>query len=371
MVPFRTIPVLAAAVALWMSLPARAQVMRLPPTDVGLESFPVRAAATLPGEPSPVPSPIPTPQLQPAYPPCAPGPAAIPRQQPYWPQGPSCQVQPGFPPDVWIDPDTPRDARQTFFQKLLFDETWLARLGSGGFGTDDVQLRTVLAMPFPTRRAPLVITPGFAAHFLDGPAGVDVPPRVYDAYAEFAWLPWITNRLRGDLTVTPGVYSDFAGDHSKAFRPTGHGAAFYTLTPSLRVVMGAAYLNRKGVEVLPIAGITWHPSEDSRFDLVFPKPKIARRLAGSFNRPGDVEWWAYVSGELGGGSWAFEQTSGGEDVFNYSDYRVMLGIEWKTFAGLSGRIETGYVFGRKIEFDSGLPTVFPSDTVMLRGALSY
>jgi hypothetical protein len=58
-------------------------------------------------------------------------------------------------------------------------------------------------------------------------------------------------------------------------------------------------------------------------------------------------------------------------VFSYRDYRVMLGLERKVYYGLSSRFEVGYVFGRRLEFQSGLPDITPTDTVLLRGSLSY
>ena len=41
---------------------------------------------------------------------------------------------------------------------------------------------------------PLLITPGFAFNWLEGPIGpdADLPPRVYDAYLDAAWYPRFT-----------------------------------------------------------------------------------------------------------------------------------------------------------------------------------
>jgi hypothetical protein len=285
------------------------------------------------------------------------------------------------PQAVEDDPDAPRDSRNSAFQKLFLTDTWLARLGGNGLGMDDLEAGTVWGMPFPTRAWPLLVTPGFTAHFLDGPAGVDLPPRVYDAYTEFRWLPRVTPRFRADLGVTPGYYSDFQHGSRDALRITGWGAAIWQWTPKMKLVLGASYLDRHDVAVLPIVGLVWNPSDEWNLNMVFPKPKLARRIAANGRIypprfPGDafcpeVQYWAYISGELGGGIWAFEHTGGGEDVFSYRDYRVMLGVERKALFGLASRLEVGYVFGRKIEFQSDLPDVLPSDTVMVRGGLTY
>lgn len=274
-------------------------------------------------------------------------------------------------PAVEQDPDMPRGSRQGVFQKVTLTDTWLARTGLSGFGMNDAELTTVWGVPCPTRSWPLVITPGFAVHNLDGPAGAGLPPRVYDAYTEFRWIPRFCSQFRADVAVTPGVYSDFEHSNSHALRITGYGSGIWTWCPQLKIVLGAAYLDRRDVSVLPIGGFIWKPSEETEFRLVFPQPKIARRIYWTGAYLPDVENWVYVSGELGGGIWAFQRPDATEDVFSYRDYRLMLGLERKVIGGLSSLFEVGYVFGRKIEFDSTGARIYPTDTVLLRGGLRY
>ena len=283
-------------------------------------------------------------------------------------------LTPGCVPEASVveqDPDMPRDSRPGAFQKVNFTNTWLARMGNNGFGMDDMELSTVWGLPCPTRSWPLVITPGFAVHYLDGPAGANLPPRVYDAYTEFRWIPRLCQQLRADVAVSPGVYSDFEHSSSQSLRITGYGSGIWTWSPTLKIVLGAAYLDRRDVAILPIGGFIWKPCEETEFRLVFPQPKIARRIywTGAYNP--DIENWVYVAGELGGGSWAVQQPGPTEDVFTYRDYRLLLGTERKVSRGLCSQFEVGYIFGRKIEFDSSGARIYPGDTVLLRGGLRY
>ena len=269
------------------------------------------------------------------------------------------------------EPGLPRDARPGMFQKLIFDGTWLAPGGSRGLGIGDVQLRCVLALPLPSRESPLIITPGFAVHYLDGPAGVDLPPRLYDAYTQFRWMSQLSPRLGVDLAVTPGVYSDFEQNSDDALRITGHGIGAWTINPNLKMVLGASYLDRPDIDVLPIGGLIWTPREDVRFELIFPHPRIARRvyLCGAY---GDqLQDWAYLAAEFGGDAWAIARTGGGNDIVILRDYRIIFGVERKVIGGLDGRLEIGYVFGRKIEYAGTTPDFEPTNTVMLRGGLTY
>lgn len=257
------------------------------------------------------------------------------------------------------------------FQKLIFDGEWLARGGNNGFGLSNMQLRTVLALPIPSREYPLIITPGFAVYDLDGPESQDLPPQVYDAYIQFRWMRRLSPRLGIDLAVTPGVFSDFQQSNDDSFRITGHGVAAWDWTPALKIVLGAAYIDRRTTDVLPVCGAIWTPHDDARFELVFPHPRIARRiyLFGAYSE--DVQDWIYVAGELGGGTWAIERTTGLGDVIDYTDYRVFLGMERKVIGGPDARVEVGYVFGRELRSDGPTPDLEPADTIMLRGGLTY
>ncbi len=70
-------------------------------------------------------------------------------------------------------------------------------------------------------------------------------------------------------------------------------------------------------------------------------------------------------------AWAIADPPGGAEQVVLSDYRLILGLERKVAGGLSSRVEVGYVFGRRIQYSSGTPDFYPTDTVMLRGGLTY
>jgi len=269
------------------------------------------------------------------------------------------------------EPRLPPGVRNGVFQKVLFDATWLAPGGPNGMGTNDLQLQSIFALPCPTRDSPLVITPGFAVHYLQGPQYSDLPPRLYDSYVDFRWLSQVTPTLGLDLAITPGVFSDFNQESSKAFRLQGHGAAAWTWNETTKFVLGAAYLDRPDVELIPIGGVIWTPSSDLKFDLIFPHPRISRRIYWSGQSGDGVQDWAYIAGEFTGDAWAIRRSDGLDDQVVISDYRLVFGMERKVLNGLSSRFEIGYVFGRRIKYRSDTPDFHPSDTVMLRGGLTY
>jgi hypothetical protein len=272
--------------------------------------------------------------------------------------------------DLPEQPHRPPDARPGMFQKLIFTGAWLARGPGDDFGTSDLELKSVLALPIPSREYPLIVTPGFGVHYLDGPISRDLPARVYDAYGQIRWMRRLGPQLGIDLAVTQGVFSDFEHGDGTGYRITGHGVAAWTCRPTLKIVLGAAYIDRFSTDVLPVCGLVWTPHDDVKFDLVFPHPRIARRIYLSGLYDDDVQDWLYVAGELGGGTWAIAQ-GGDSQMIDYTDYRLFLGIQRKVLGGLDTHLEIGYVFQRKIRFETATPEFRPGDTVMLRGGLTY
>jgi hypothetical protein len=110
----------------------------------------------------------------------------------------------------------------------------------------------------------------------------------------------------------------------------------------------------------------WRPNDDTRGDLVFPSPKLAHRLTTI----GLTQWWGYVAGEFGGGTWSVERASGTGDTADYSDLRLLGGLEWVHGSGAKFHCEIGYVFGRKVRFAGG-PDFQPTDTLLLRAGFAY
>ena len=275
------------------------------------------------------------------------------------------------PVDPTDEPQLPPGVRNGVFQKILFDATWLAPGGWNGMGVNVLELESIFALPCPTIDSPLLITPGFAAYYLDGPRRAELPPRLYEAYAQFRWLSQLNPKLGLDLAITPGVYSDFQQETSDSFRLTGHAATAWTWSDRAKLVLGAAYLNRPDAGVIPVGGVVWTPNDDVKFDLVFPHPRVSRRMRWAWNEREDAQDWIYIAGEFAGDAWAIRRTDGVDDQVVLSDYRVILGVERKIVGGLSSHVEVGYVFSRRIRYSSGLPEYWPTDTVMLRGGLMY
>lgn len=235
-------------------------------------------------------------------------------------------------------------------------------------GTESLGITSIEAkQSFKFSRWPfLFVTPRAGIHFVSAPASTDLPQDLYDFSLDTtAFIP-INDRWTIQLAAVPSVFSDLKATQH-AFRMMGRGLVFYRWSQELQLAGGFVYLDRQDIVALPAAGFIWSPTDDVKFDIMFPRPRIGYRYTHNEER----ERWVYATGELGGGSWAFQRTNGTDDVATYNDLQLLLGIENKTPAGVSWQFEAGYVFNRRLEYLSTPGEIDYPSTAVLRVILSY
>ena len=332
-----------------------------------------------------------TPPLPPVSPPSslttppAPGQPFYPQTgQPYgWPTSPPSIFPNGVqPPD--FSPYAPDLSRFSFpslrrLENFYLRHTWLA----GDLGKKDIDINTTelaVSAKFPNflhSPQPLIITPGFNLHLLSGPLSpsppheddnLELPGQLYEAFGDLSWNPCYTPQLGAEIDVRVGVFTDFNTLTTDSVRILGTGLGVIQVTPSMSLKLGVQYLDRAQVKMLPAGGVVWKPNEKTRFDIFFPKPKLAQYLV----TVGNTDFWWYVGGEYGGGSWTFERMDGTNERVDINDIRLYLGLEWTTTLGPTGLFEAGYVMDRELvyvndpPFDQNL-----NDTFMLRAGLVF
>jgi len=278
-------------------------------------------------------------------------------------------LEEGQPQFYGAQPPRNGPGKPGLLQQTRFTGTWLPALGeeTSSLGVATLRTSATLGFPAPTPRSPLLITPAFGVHYWDGPLAPEVPARTFDNSLEFRWLNQFRPWLGFDLAVAPGYYSDFDQSNSDAIRITGRAIAKLSWGPKADWLLGVVYLDREDVSLLPAVGLILKPSDATRWELLFPRPRVMQRVACGTT----ADWWGYLGGEFGGGSWAIRRMDGVADVLTYRDFRVLLGIERKTPAGATTQLELGYVFGRELEFTSDTPDFDADDTLSARGGLKF
>lgn len=323
-----------------------------------------------------------------------------PTDYPYTGPAPSASIDPGsgaLPPPSWdpytspsaqppcllpqdpyaqVPPATTFGQMTRFLQQVSLESVWMYDRGNAdGFTDTSAEATATFAVPFLTDiENPLLITPGFAFHFWNGPDTplIDLPPRVYDAYLDTTWYPQVSPWLGGEINFRVGIYSDLKKVNADTLRYTGRGLAVVNFSPSFQLKFGVWYLDRVRIKLLPAGGIVWMPSSDIRFDILFPNPGMAFRLGTT----GNTEWWLYARGEYGGGSWTMEDPIAALPAYNveqvdYNDIRVGVGLEFRRFTGPTGLVEVGWATRRELRFRFDGSRAELDDTFYVRGGLAF
>ena len=203
---------------------------------------------------------------------------------------------------------------------------------------------------------------GFDFHLLSGPERTDLPPRMYDFSIAYQCRDWI-NGFGYDVAASVMVSSDLEGSAREGIRYPSHAVGFVLLTDTAVLVLGADYLDRRDIQLLPVCGLILQPNPRLRFELVFPRPRVDIRLSD--------ERSLFFAGELGGGTWAVERDSWTNDLVTYRDLHIGVGLESRNDEGQRSAIEVAFLFDRQLEFTSGFGTYRPNSTVMIRSVSDF
>jgi hypothetical protein len=200
-------------------------------------------------------------------------------------------------------------------------------------------------------------------HFLDGPSRTDLPARLFELSIGAGWRDEIDDRWAYEVAFAPGVYADFEGSAREGVRFLGHGIVWYEQSPENLWALGIVSLDRETISVLPVVGLIHRPDDRTRLELLFPHPRVARRVSSG----DELDVWGYLAGEYGGGSWAIERASGRDDVVTINDLRLIFGLEWLDADEQVGPFfELGYVFNRQVRYRSHRRDYDPDSALMLR-----
>lgn len=268
------------------------------------------------------------------------------------------------------------DTTMKLLQELSFEYTWLygRHNDPNELEINRFELASTFAVPmFYNMDTPLLITPGFAFNFLEGPlagpGGPEMPPTLYDAYLDFAWYPKVTPWLGAELGFRTGVWSDFDHVTTDSIRFLGRGLASISTTPNLDILFGVVYLDRVKVKILPAGGVYWRPTPEWDAYIVFPNPKVRKY----WMNVGNSKWYWYVAGEYGMGSWTAEHGDNPSGRVDINDIRVIGGLECETQTQVRGHVEVGYVWDRELVFDPGPPfgDYKLDDTIMIRAGIDF
>ena len=263
---------------------------------------------------------------------------------------------------------TIRRYRHAFVQKTRFNSGYVYRNSERSLGYSWLLADITMVVPLGSGDRVLAATPRYRVDWVSGPDTVDVPPRLYSAAVDVGVRLQTGNRFTFVGGVQPGWYNDQQST-SSGFRLGALLLLIHDLVPEkFSFNIGVARLDRNDYDIVPVLGATWVPNPDTRFDLTFPRPKIARRVG---HIPCVHEDWVYVSGFFGGGTWAVRREAGFDDELTLRDFRISIGAERVVNGGTGFHLEAGLVFGRKLEYQVVPLELDFDDTFMLEAGFSF
>jgi hypothetical protein len=239
-------------------------------------------------------------------------------------------------------------AMRRFREATRFDYTFLPGGNkSDSLGMNEVDMRMQLGIPcrfIPTYGSGtgfFYVAPGANLVWWEGPVGPpDMPPNGFGAFVDFGMQPQFNEIFSLNAWFRFGLFSDFKHLSSEAFRYQGRIEGMFNVSPNVQISGGVIYLDRVRNKIMPTGGIIWSPRDDLVLKLVFPNPKISKRLWNS----GNAEWWGYLQGDYGGGSWSIDRIG----QTDYNDIRIGVGLEFETLTRIGGYLEFGGSFAREL-----------------------
>ncbi len=258
--------------------------------------------------------------------------------------------------------------RRSFVQKTLFNSGYIYRNSGASLGDTFAAAAVLMVVPMGSEDQILAVTPRYRVDWLDGPDTVDVPPRLFSASFDLGVRIKASQKWTFLAGVQPGWYNDqFSSD--QGLRIGGLLVVVCDIVPNKYSFMaGVARLDRNDFDILPVVGATLVPNPETRYELTFPRPKLARRIG---HIPYLQEDWVYLSGFFGGGTWSVLRTDGTNDQLTLRDYRVSLGVERILHGGTGFNIELGYVFGRRLEYENPSLSLDFDDSFIVEAGLSF
>ncbi len=204
-------------------------------------------------------------------------------------------------------------------------------------------------------RPPPLIKVGFGFTDLFAAEDFGIPNELYEYSLGLSWVRPINELWTVRAILGVGFATDNQNTSSDAWQFRGGAFAMYRRSPELTWTFGALATGRDDLPVIPAIGAVWQPIPETRWDFLFPQPKVNFLLQDTGTR----QRWAYLGFGINGNTWAYEQATGVDDRLTYKDLRAVVGWESRPKAsagmpfalGRTLRMELGYVFSREFEFE--------------------
>ena len=261
-----------------------------------------------------------------------------------------------------------RKFKKQAIQSVSVSSGWTGATTGNDLSNGHLETSIGLGVPMGSFDNILGVTPSFRVDWMDADPALDIPAELYETGVQFFWRKPLNERWSAMAIVGPAYRGDFTTSR-RAFRVFGLGLLSWQCRPeTLSLSFGAVYLDRADIPLLPAVGLTWTPNPATSLDIRFPESRFSYRLR---KNGAASETWAYLSGGIGGNTWAATRRSGRPDEVSLRDLRLMAGVEYNLDGGGRWLVEAGYAFNRRLEYESSSSEISLSDAFLLQAGWSY
>jgi hypothetical protein len=242
-----------------------------------------------------------------------------------------------------------RTYRDGIYQKLTLSASVIPAMGSESddFGLADFYAGLTLAVPWPSREAPLFFTPNYGQLSIDRGPTTDLPATLHYSTLDVSWFKRWNERYQSVISVSPGVFGDLRQGSPDPIRIQGMALVMCDWIPRrLMIGTGILYLDRDDIPMLPVIGFTYTPRDDWKLEVNVRRNRLARLMRVTPTS----EDWGYLTFDWMGNTYAVVRTDGRPDYATLQDFRFMAGWEQKRDGGAGHRLEAGVAFGREVDF---------------------
>lgn len=268
-----------------------------------------------------------------------------------------------------LEADVPR-FRPKFYQGAELRGGYITDFsGRDGLSQTHEEARVSFGVPLFSLDNILAVSPYVRFDHLNGfdDGSFEIPSTLYNTGVTLLNRKQWSPRVSTFAMLTPSVRSDMSTSVN-AFRVFGLGLVNWQATDAWSLSVGAVYLDRADLGVLPVLGATWTPVPWWKVDLTMPRPRISRRM---WKQSSQAEAWTYLAAELGGNTWAVSRASGATDQLSLRSIELQVGYEVLRAGNRGWLVEGGYAFGRKLEYEDNPLARDLDDAIFFRGGWRF
>lgn len=223
---------------------------------------------------------------------------------------------------------------------------------NGGLVTSSAGLKFPLLKFFGS--PPPIVRGGFA-HTALSASEFGLPNSLYEYSIGISTVRPLSDRWTLRTLIGVALATDHENQSSDAWQFRGGAFGVYRANETWQWTIGAIALGRSDLPAVPAIGVVWSPSEDVRWDLIPPNPRLNWRI----QHDGRRQDWVYLGGGFNGTTWGVESLPYGDDRLTYRDLRLALGWQRTPMAergvpfvrGRKYGVELAYAFNREFELE--------------------